>query len=141
MRTVRDEHGRTYLLEKRSGSEWLVRDPETGQETYRPESALEPVEASPLEAVATAVSDPVRTVLTAVRTEQALGLLLEIDRDGPVAVTTLLDRYEYCESDLHGQLAEFRAAELIAEASVAGQRGYETTAVATDALATILDAD
>jgi hypothetical protein len=141
MRTVRDENGRRYLLEKRSGSEWLVRDPETGQETYRPKSTLEPVEESPLEAVATAVSDPVRTVLTAVRTEQALGLLVEIDRNGPVSVTALLDRYEYCESDLHGQLAEFRAAGLIEEQSVAGQRGYETTDVATDGLATILDAE
>ncbi|WP_181686477.1 DUF7346 family protein [Halorhabdus salina] len=141
MRTVRDEHGRTYLLVKRSGSEWLVRDPETGQESYRPESTLEPIEESPLEAVSATVSSPVRAVLTAVRTEQALGLLLEINRDGPVAVTTLLDRYEYCESDLHGQLAEFRAAGLIEEESVAGKRGYGTTDVATDALATILDTE
>lgn len=135
MRTVQDGDGQIYLLLKRSADGWLVRDPETGQETYRSPAALEVRdEESPLSVAANAVSQPVRAVLTAVRTERSLGLLLELDRDGPLSVRTMLDRYEYCESDLHGRLAEFRVAGLIEERRVAGERGYGTTALAGEGL-------
>ncbi|WP_135661502.1 DUF7346 family protein [Halorhabdus rudnickae] len=135
MRTVQDEDGRTYLLLKRSADGWLVHDPETGQETYRPPADLElRDEESPLSAAANAVSPPVRAVLTAVRTERSLGLLLELERDGPLSVRAMLDRYEYCESDLHGRLAEFRVAGLIKEQQVTGERGYGTTELAAEGL-------
>ena len=64
----------------------------------------------------------------------ALALLGEIDADGPFAVRTLLSRYDLCESDLHGLCAELRAAGLLAEAEVAGERGYRTTERAHQAL-------
>lgn len=138
MRTVKDGSGTHYLLVKRSGEEWLVRDPDTGRETYRPATDFELVEdRSPLAVTATAVPESVRAVLTGVRTEQSLGLLVALDRHGPLSVRSMLDRFEFCESDLHGQLAEFRAAGLIEERRVAGERGYATTATATEAIATL----
>ena len=66
--------------------------------------------------------------------DRALALLGEIDADGPFAVRTLLSRYDLCESDLHGLCAELRAAGLLAEAEVAGERGYRTTERARQAL-------
>ncbi|WP_247008194.1 DUF7346 family protein [Halorientalis litorea] len=136
MRSVRDESGTHYLLLKRSGDSARVRDPETGEEQYLPNDRLEPVEGeSPLVTAARGVPESVRAVVTAAPDDRSLGLLLDVDADGPLPVRTLLDRYDLCESDLHGLLAEFRAAGLLAEATVAGERGYETTEMATDALA------
>jgi hypothetical protein len=136
MRTVRDGDGTHYVLLKESGESSLVRNPETGEQQHVPNADLEPVEGeSPLVTVASGVPEPVRRVLTAVRDERALGLLLEIEARGPVGVRTLLDSYDLCESDLHGLLAEFRAAGLIEEASVAGERGYDATETATAGLA------
>jgi phage FluMu protein gp41 len=66
--------------------------------------------------------------------DRALALLGEIDADGPFAVRTLLSRHDLCESDLHGLCAELRAAGLLAEAEVAGERGYRTTERAREAL-------
>jgi predicted MarR family transcription regulator len=113
MRTVSDEDGNRYLLEK--------------------ESAL--VTAS------RAVPEPVRRAVTATHDERALGLLVQVDRRGPFAVRTLLADLDCCESDLHGMLAEFRAAGLLAETTVAGERGYETTADGETAVATLVDPD
>lgn len=128
MRTVRDERGKRYLLEKESDEASLVRDPESGETRHLPNEQLTVVDGeSPLATASRAVPLPVRRALTAVRDERALGLLVEVDRRGPVAVRTLLGETEYCESDLHGALAEFRAAGLVAETDVAGERGYETT--------------
>ncbi|WEL17382.1 MULTISPECIES: hypothetical protein [unclassified Halorhabdus] len=134
MRTVEDESGSRYVLLKQSTDGWLVRDPETGNETYRSPDSLTIVEGqSPLAVAATAVPESVRVVLSVVHAERDLGLLLELARDGPLSVRTLLDRYEYCESDLHGRLAEFRVAGLIVEERVAGERGYATTPDAEEA--------
>jgi len=72
--------------------------------------------------------------VTAPRDDRALGLLLELDADGPIPVRTLLSSSGLCESDLHGLLAELRAAGLVTETEVAGERGYETTDAASDAL-------
>jgi hypothetical protein len=136
MRTVRDVDGSRYVLLKQSEESSLVRDPETGQRRHVRTADLEPVEGeSPLETAASAVPEPVRTVLTAVRDDRALGLLFEVRARGPVAVRTLLDGTDLCESDLHGLLAEFRAAGLVAETRVRGQRGYDTTETAETALA------
>ena len=123
---------------KRSSDGWLVRNPETGDESYQQAADLEILEEkSPLEVTAQGVAEPARTLLTAVRTERSLGLLVDLERDGPLSVRAMLDRYELCESDLHGHLAEFRAAGLIEEQRVAGERGYATTDRASDALGTL----
>mgnify|MGYP000112022540 CR=1 FL=1 len=143
MRTVRDdEDGRRYLLLKESDESARVRDPDTGAERHLPLERLEPVDGeSPLETAAGAVPDAVRQVVTAAHDDRALGLLVEIDERGPVDVRLLLDAYDLCESDLHGLLAEFRAAGLVAEAEVAGGRGYETTETASEGLAALVGTD
>ena len=136
MRTVRDDEGRRYLLVKRSSESSLVRDPDTGEERYVPNADLTAdAEASPLSTAAEAVPDSIRRVLTATPNDRALGLLVELVDRGPTGVRTLLDAYDLCESDLHGLLAEFRAAGLIDEARVAGERGYEATETTRDAVA------
>jgi hypothetical protein len=136
MRTVRDDEGRTFLLVKQSAESSLVRDPETGSERYLPNDELTvDAEASPLVTAAGAVPASVRRVLTAVPDEQALGLLIELADRGPLAVRTLLGAYDLCESDLHGLLAECRAAGLIDEARVAGERGYDATETTREAVA------
>lgn len=135
MRSVRDESGTRYLLLKRSGESSRVRNPETGEEQYIPNDRLEPVDGeSPLQTAARAVPDPARTILTAVRDDRSLGLLLDLDARGPQPVRTLLSTYDLCESDLHGLLAEFQAAGLVEETRVAGERGYETTDTASKGL-------
>ena len=142
MRTLRDESGQTYLLLKRSDDASLVRDPRTGEERYLDNDRLEPAEGtSPLETEALAVPPAVRRLLTASRDERSLGLLLLLDDRGPLPVRTLLDAGDYCESDLHGLLAEFRAAGLVEEQQIAGERGYGTTEDATAALATLTGGD
>jgi hypothetical protein len=138
MRSVRDESGQRYLLLKESGDASRVRDPETGAEHYVENDRLEPVEGeSPLATAARAVPEAVRTLTTAVHDERALGLLVDIHARGPLDVRTLLSAYDLCESDLHGLLGEFRAAGLLAETTVAGERGYETTETAGEALAAL----
>jgi hypothetical protein len=136
MRSVRDEEGERYLLVKRSAESSLVRDPETGAERYLSNADLTVEEAtSPLTTATDAVPASVRRVLTATSTERALGVLVELVDRGPLAVRTLLGDYDLCESDLHGVIAEFRAAGLVAETHVAGERGYEATEPARDAVA------
>jgi hypothetical protein len=141
MRTVRDECGNRYLLLKQSSDSSRVRDPETGEERHLPNESLKVVEGeSPLETASRVVPDPVRRVVTATHDDRSLGLLVEIDERGPVDVRVLLDAYDLCESDLHGLLAEFRAAGLIREVEVAGGRGYDTTETASDGLAALTTA-
>lgn len=127
MRTVEDDEGNRYLLVTRSGESSRVRDPESGAEEYLPNEALTSVDAGPLETAAGAVPAAARTVLTASRDERALGLLLELRRRGPTSVRDLLGDYDLCESDLLGAAAEFRAAGLVDEVDVAGERGYLLT--------------
>lgn len=128
MRTVADDAGHRYLLLKRSSDSWLVRDPETGTDRHLPASSLVVVDGpAPLETAARGVPTAVESAVPA-PSDRALGLLAEIHRREPVSVRTLLSAYDLCESDLHGILAEFRAAGLLAETRVAGERGYETTA-------------
>ncbi|SDZ89545.1 hypothetical protein SAMN04488065_1070 [Haloplanus vescus] len=135
MRTVRDEAGDRYLLVKRSSESSLVRDPDTGEERYLPNADLTvDDETAALETAASAVPASVRRVLTAAPNDRALGLLIELADRGPLAVRTLIDSYDLCESDLHGLLAEFRAAGLVEEARIAGERGYDATATTRDAV-------
>ncbi|WP_129114991.1 DUF7346 family protein [Halegenticoccus tardaugens] len=138
MQTVRDSSGKRYLLLKRSGSSSLVRDPGTGEERYVRNDDLDPVDGeSPLVAAAAGVPAPVRRVLTAVPTDRALGLLVELVDRGPLPAVELLDAYDLCESDLYGLLAEFRAAGLVEEARVYGERGYEATDLASEAIGSL----
>lgn len=99
----------------------------------------ESAEVSVLTAATREVPGPVRTLLTGVPNEQGLGLLLDIDSEGPLAVRTMLSRYDCCESDLHGLLTECRVAGLLTETTIGGERGYDTTESASDALAQIRD--
>lgn len=138
MRTVRDASGKRYLLVKRSADSSRVRDPETGEERHLPNDGLEPAGGeSPLAVAAGGVPAPVRRVLTAVHDDRSLGLLLELVDRGPLPAVDLLDSYDLCESDLQGLLAEFRAADLVAETRVAGSRGYEATATTAEAAASL----
>ena len=136
MRTVQDQAGRHYLLVTESGDASRVRDPVTGEERFLPNDQLEAVRGeSPLVTAAGGIPEPTRRVLTAVPNERALGLLVELVTRGPLPVVSLLDAYDLCESDLLGILSEFRAAGLVAEADVAGERGYDATDLAHEGVA------
>ncbi len=128
MKTVRDDDGKRYLLLKRSADASLVRDPATGNSCYvRNDRLADADDASPLETAAAGVSDPIRRLLRGVHDDRTLGLLVELAADDGLGVRTILDRYDFCESDLHGRLAELRAVGLIAEIEVDGERGYRVT--------------
>lgn len=133
MRTA-EYGGDRYLLVKSSGDSSLVRDPETGEERYVPNEELTVTGESPLVVAAGAVPEAQRRLLTAVHSESVLGLLVELDEHGPLSVRDILDRYDLCESDLHGRTTELRAAGLVEEADVGGERGYAVTEVTTAAL-------
>jgi hypothetical protein len=134
-RTVEDTDGNRYLLLKESAESSLVRDTETGERRHVPNEELTTLEdASTVETVLAALPANVVTLVTAVHDERMLALLSELDADGPMSVRTLLAAYDFCESDLHGMLAELTAAGLIEETTVVGERGYETTETASDAL-------
>jgi len=138
MQTVRDASGDRYLLVKRSAESSRVRDPETGEERYVANEELTAAEdADPLAVAAAAVPEPVRRVITAAHDDRALGLLVEVADRGPLPVVELLDASDLCESDLHGLLAEFRAAGLLAETTVHGERGYDATETARRAVASL----
>lgn len=127
MRTVRDATGDTYILVKQADDSWLVRDPATGAEQYRPATDLTPIGTPPLDTAASAVPTPIREVISGVGSDVALGLLVELTDRGPTAVRTLLDMVELCESDLYGHLAELRTAGLVTETQVDGRPGYTPT--------------
>jgi hypothetical protein len=133
-RVVRDGEGTRYILEKRSADSSRVRDPETGERSHLPNDALEPVNASPLRVATDALSGEAVTLVTRVPNERALGLLVDLDERGPTGVRRLLDVTDLCEGDLHGLLAALQAGGLLAEVTVAGERGYETTETASAAL-------
>ncbi|GGM71849.1 hypothetical protein J2752_002295 [Halarchaeum rubridurum] len=140
MRTVRDADGDTYLLVKESAESSRVRDPETGAERHLPTDELESVGGvDPLEAAAAAVPEPTRRVFTVARSERALGLLCELHERGALPVRTVLSEYDLCESDVHGLFTEFRAAGLVAETEVYGERGYELTDEGEAGVGSLLD--
>lgn len=135
MRTVEDEDGRRLLVVKRAAESWLVRDPETGAERYADPVDLTAVDdAAPLSTAARGLDPDARRLVLAARDDRALGLLCHLDADGPRSVVGLLEGTDLCESDLHGLLAEFRAAELVEERRVDGRRGYGLSAAGEAAL-------
>ncbi|GAB3026360.1 DUF7346 family protein [Natronobiforma cellulositropha] len=135
MRLVTDADGTRYFVCKRSSDATLVRDPATGERRYLPNDDLEELDGeSALEVAASGVDPAVRALLRAVHDDDGLGLLIELTDRGPLAARTLLERYDYCESDLHGRLLEYRLAGLLEEATVAGERGYRASDDLVDAL-------
>ncbi len=133
MRTA-EHDGKRYLLVKSSGKSSLVRDPETGRERYLPNDELTVTGESPLSVAASAVPEPRRRVLVAVHSEDVLGLLLELDAEGPLSAREILGRYDLCESDLHGRITELRAAGLVQAADINGERGYAATELAREGI-------
>lgn len=141
MRTVEDEAGRRYLLLKRSGEASLVRDVENGEERYVPNDELTALDGvDPLEAAAAAVPGPVRRLLSAVHDDRGLGLVVELVRE-PRSARALLSATDLCESDLVGVLSELRAAGLVEEADVGGERGYAATEEARRAIEAVTPTD
>ncbi len=134
MQTVRDDAGRRYLLLKRSAEACLVRDPDTDERRYIETERLTPIGQSPLVTAAEHISTETRRRLAVGPDERGVGLVSELDRRGPLAVRTLLVEYDVCESDLHGMLGELRAAGVVKETSVAGERGYRLTDAAQEIL-------
>lgn len=140
MRTVRDSTGTEYVLLKESGESSLVRNPRTGEQHHIPNADLESVSGKPpLATAARAVPEATRRVLTAAPDDRGLGLLVELDARGPLSVRNLLAGTELCESDLLGLLTEFRAAGLVAETRIGGERGYDLTEMAAAGLARLRD--
>ena len=137
MQTVRDDAGDRYLLVKRSAESSRVRDPDTGEEEYRPNDTLTVEEEASLSVGAAAVPESVRRVVTATHDDRSLGLLIDLVDRGPLPVVELLSTTDLCESDLHGLVMEFRAAGLVVETSVHGERGYDATETATEAVASL----
>ncbi|WIV67623.1 DUF7346 family protein [Natrialbaceae archaeon AArc-T1-2] len=141
MKPVRDDDGTRYLLLKRSAEASLVRDPTTGNECYVRNDRLEPEEdATVLETAATGVDPAIRRLLRGVHDDETLGFLLELAERGATDVRTILERYDVCESDLHGRLAELAAAGLLEEVDVDGERGYRISDDCERALSAIRDA-
>lgn len=140
MRTV-EHDGDRYLLLKQSEESSLVRDPETGAERYLPNEELTATGESPLAVAARRVPEAPRRVLTAVHSEQALGVLVEVDERGPLSVRALLGDTDLCESDLHGLVGELRAAGLLEETDVDGERGYGLTEMGREGLHGLRDSE
>lgn len=134
MRTVQTPDGTTYLLLKESSDSSLVRNPRTGVDEFLPNDDLEPVEEAPLVTAASAIPEAVRTLITATHSEHTLGLLVDLHQHGPRAVRGMLETHDLCESDLLGAITEFRAAGLVEETTVAGERGYRLTDDGTTAV-------
>ena len=129
MRTVRDDDGQRYVLVKESTDSSLVRDPETGEERHVPNDDLVAAGGdSPLAVLATAIPEEARQVATACHDDWLLGLLVDLADRGPLSARQMLEAYDTCESDLLGAVTELRAAGLVEETTVAGERGYELTA-------------
>lgn len=128
MRTVRDDDDDVYVVLKESSDSTLVRDPATGEQRHLPNDDIERAGgASPLDALATGVPDEGRAVVRAVHEDWQLGLLVALADDGPLAARDAVGQFDACESDLVGALTEFRAAGLVEETTVGGERGYELT--------------
>lgn len=134
-RLVRDEAGNRYILEKESGSSSRVRDPETGERMHLPTETLEPVaDTTPFDGAGETLDPASVSISDGITDRRSLGLLAHLDEHGPQSVRALLGESTLCESDLHGRLTELTAAGLLTEVTIHGERGYELTEVARDAL-------
>jgi hypothetical protein len=135
MRTVRDSDGDRYVLLKESSDSSLVRNPETGETTHLPNDDLEPASGeSPLDALAAAIPTDARQVARACHDDWLFGLLVDLADRGPLAAREMLGAYDTCESDFVGGINELRAAGLVEETTVHGERGYELTETGTSGI-------
>jgi len=139
MRTVETADGQRHLLLSESDGTARLRDPATGEERTVDADALEPTDDGTLSVAAAGVPEPVRRTVTAVHDERALGVLVTLVDDGPTAVVDLLSYSGLCESDFNGLFSELRAAGLVTTCQVAGERGYEATETAEEAVALLRD--
>jgi hypothetical protein len=136
MRPVADADGRPCLLLQVTEDGSDVRDLETGERRQVPTASLTVLGADPLVATAADDGNAVPESLAPAASGLARSLLLELHLGGPRPVRTLLGETNLCESDLHGVVADLRAAGLVREVRVDGQRGYGLTDAADDALST-----
>lgn len=134
MRTVETPDGERHLLLSTTDGTARIRDPETGAERSVDADSVDPVTDSPLSVAAGGVPEPVRRALTAVHDERTLGVLVTLVDAGPTAVVDLLSYSGLCESDFNGLFGELRAAGLVTESEIAGERGYEATETAEEAV-------
>lgn len=111
-----------------------IRNPATGDERTVDAETLEPLPDEALAVAAESIPESVRQTVTAVHDERTLGVLVTLVDDGPMAVVDLLSYSGLCESDFNGLFAELRAAGLVAECRIAGERGYEATETAEEAV-------
>ncbi|MEF8974993.1 MAG: hypothetical protein V5A21_02045 [Halapricum sp.] len=126
MRVVRDEEGSYYVLQDSDGETCRIREVTTATLTTRPCAELSPITAADVLG-----ADGLAGAIGSIR---ALALLIELDVSGPTSARGLLDRFDVCESDLHGVTAQLRTAGLIEQTTVHGERGYRVTERASDAL-------
>lgn len=132
MRLVSD--GETYCVRQRSSDgECRVRELPEGTVTTRPCSELTPVDPGEF----TGTFDvPIGVSGSRERSGRALALLLELATGGAASARQLLDRFDVCESELHGTATELRAAGLIEPTTVHGERGYRATEAARETIST-----
>lgn len=138
MQSVRYD-GDVYVLVKESAESSLVRNPDTGEETYVPNDELEALDSPALETRAAAVPESVRVVLRVAHDDRSLGLLLDLHENGPRPVRDMLTDYSFCESDLLGLLTECRAAGVVEEVTAAGEPGYALTSTGDRGVAKLLN--
>jgi hypothetical protein len=137
MRTVETPDGERRLLLSESDGTARIRNPATGDERTVDAETLEPLPDEALAVAAEGVPESVRRAVTAVHDERTLGVLVSLVDDGPTAVVDLLSYSGLCESDFNGLFGELRAAGLVAECRVAGERGYRATETAEEAVETL----
>jgi len=134
MRTVETAEGERYLLLSTSDGTAHLRDPATGAERTVDADTVESVAEPALATAAGGVAEPVRRLVTAAHDERTLGVVVTLVDDGPTAVVDLLSHSGLCESDFNGLFGELRAAGLVEECRVAGERGYAATETAEAAV-------
>jgi len=137
MRAVVDAAGRRSLLLRENGEQALLRDVGTGEQRTVPLDDLASLDGGPLRTLATDVPPSLPSPLDRAPTDRALALLVELHVAGPRPVRALLGDTTLCESDLHGLVGDLRAAGLVTETVVGGDRGYGLTEEARVALATL----
>jgi len=131
MRAVRGPGGDPVLVVEHAPDRSRICDPREGACRTVPTDDLAPVEGDPLAAVGRAILGAAGPLPVA--GDAAAGVLADLE-SGPRSVRRMLDAYGLCESDLHGLLAELAAADLVAETTAGGRRGYELTEDARVAL-------
>jgi hypothetical protein len=140
MRTVRGPDGMLYVVVKESGESSRVRDPTTGDEQFLPNDDLDPAGGeSPFAALARGIPESTRRVVGACHEDWHLGVLVALADRGPLPARELLAASDACESDFLGAVTEFRAAGLVEEATIGGERGYALTEAGAAGVAVLRD--